>query len=241
MIGALITLAMVVIGGSLLVSAARTAAVALRSGRRALSPDGTIGGAGHLTDAGELSDIVEIAGTVAEQTTTSSPLQGLPCVWWRVRALTLRPQGTTSAGAGVESLVHVDVTASQRFTLTTVGGPMTVDPAHSTGGGPARTIERDQGSLERTIDIAGQTHRLPPTAWGSRLIEETTLSPGTPVWVRGRLTHPSGAPLLSGDPARPLRISLTAPAVRLRRGVAVAGVQAGAALLLLSAVAVRIS
>lgn len=170
-----------------------------------------------LRGAGD-GEVLEIPGTVVGGSQLSSPLQGLPCVWWRVQVTIFRSSDKTR----LKTDDVVDVASDADFTVRTDRGEVHVQGRHSTGEAGVATVHRDQGAFSRTMTIEGRSYDIPAVANGSRLVQEGVVQPGQTVWVRGRLSNrPSGA-WLTGTEQHPVGVETTPAATRRQLGIGVA-------------------
>lgn len=149
----------------------------------------------------------------------TSPLQGVACAWWHVRAVRIRDRAPNNRVGGLEVLVDVEVSSAAPFVVRTDHGDVTVDAAFGRLGSGLTTVHRDQASTARTLHIAGRSHDLPPVAHGTRQVKEGVLVPGQAVWVEGRVATSPAGPVLTADPDRPVQVETASLASR-RRGVA---------------------
>lgn len=106
-------------------------------------------------------EVVEVAGTVVAGSSLTSPVQGLPCVWWRVEVVIFRPPNVR-----LKTQSAVDVCSDADFTIRTVDGDTRGGARQPTGQGVRGAAGSD--------------------GMGSQSFDEPILGP----WLVGTQQHP---------------------------------------------------
>ncbi len=181
-------------------------------------------------------DVVDITGTVTDGPVLATPLRGLPCAFWHVRAITISSTRRTDM-----TRVEAERTSSDVFAVESDGVTLHVTGSLCRMGTGLVKVHGDQGSFARDLWVEGERIGLRPIAYGVRHVQEGALRPGDVVHLRGQLdTTVSPWRLVAVDGDQGVQVDTLPREVRRRRLVGIMAVNALLGVVFLGIAVVRI-